>query len=262
MRGVLHGLRLLTPKRCVVCQCRADTALCLCEPCKQALPTAGAVCRVCGKVLPRVATGLGVCASCRETRGVLSHTMSLYRYSLVVKALISSLKFHDGLAEAHVLGSLLGERLFEWYGSDSHAALVPVPLHPTRLQARGYNQALLLAREAARVSGIPVLAHAIQRTRDTRPQSELDGPARRRNLQAAFALCRGTSLSVLDRLIIVDDVMTTLSTVKAVAGVLRAGGAQTIDAWSIAVADRSRAGWDDSVMAGRSGHQNWYLTDP
>jgi ComF family protein len=104
--------------------------------------------------------------------------------------------------------------------------VIPVPLHPRRLRERGFNQAALLARGIARSWGVHVAARALQRVRDTPSQTGLGRRARRRNLAGAFQ-CRLAS-PLPDRVWLVDDVVTTGSTLEEAARVLRRGGARHI----------------------------------
>jgi ComF family protein len=110
------------------------------------------------------------------------------------------------------------------------AALVPVPLHSRRQRERGFNQSELLARRLARAAGggtsvVPVL----QRVIDTLPQASLGREGRPANVKNAFALARSPGLNPTSRYLIVDDVVTTGSTLESCAHVLRAGGAVTVD---------------------------------
>jgi ComF family protein len=108
-------------------------------------------------------------------------------------------------------------------------AVVPVPLHRARLRQRGYDQALELARPLARALGLPLLDHALTRTRATAPQSQLDAAQRRLNLQRAFEVRGNVMLPA--HVVLVDDVMTTGATLHAAAVALKRAGAQRVDAW-------------------------------
>jgi ComF family protein len=117
----------------------------------------------------------------------------------------------------------------------SGAVLVPVPLHPMRLLSRRYNQSGELARALGALTGLPVDAALVGRRKRTRRQVGLSADARQRNVAGAFAPHPGA----LERLrgrraIIVDDVITTGATVKAVTRALRQGGATAIDVISFA----------------------------
>lgn len=108
-------------------------------------------------------------------------------------------------------------------------ALVPIPLHRSRLRQRGYDQALELARPLARRLGLRLCAGGLHRDRDTPPQSRLDAVQRRRNLREAFAWTAATPPPA--HAILIDDVMTTGATLQAAALALRRAGALRVDAW-------------------------------
>jgi ComF family protein len=105
--------------------------------------------------------------------------------------------------------------------------VVPVPLHPSRLALRGYNQAALLAAPVARALGAPIAAFALARTRDTSQQAKLDRGARLQNLTGAFAVRRPSDV-VGKRVLLVDDVRTTGATLGACQDALVAAGAAEV----------------------------------
>jgi len=129
-----------------------------------------------------------------------------------------------------VLGTLLGRRLAT--GHALHVeALLPVPLHRAREADRGFNQAIEIAQAAGRELSLPVVCDASRRRHATIEQAGLDADARRHNLRGAFELVRPLGHR---RIAIVDDVMTTGSTVEELARVLKAGGAQWVEVWAVA----------------------------
>ena len=143
----------------------------------------------------------------------------------VVDRLLPRYKFHRDLASGRLLAQLMA-RAFA--GCERPQALVPVPLHPARLRQRGYDQALELARPVATLLGLPLRAGLLQRVRATPAQSQLDAPARRRNLRGAF---QAASQSLPAHVALVDDVMTTGATLHAAATALRKAGVARVDAW-------------------------------
>ena len=114
-----------------------------------------------------------------------------------------------------------------------------MPLAPARLAGRGFNQALELARPIAQHRRIPLDAHAVRRVRDTPPQAQLPWKERARNIQGVFA-CSAVTGSVNPhplaglRIAVVDDVMTTGSTLNELARVLKAAGAVHVTNWVVA----------------------------
>ena len=112
-------------------------------------------------------------------------------------------------------------------------ALVPVPLHKTRLRKRGYNQSEEYAKALSTLTGVPVEADLVKRIKNTRPMKELDMEGRRNNLKNAFIM--GKNDVSLNSVAIVDDIYTTGSTVDAVAALLRRHGVRFVYVITIAV---------------------------
>jgi ComF family protein len=157
-----------------------------------------------------------------------------------VDRLLPRLKFHDDLAAGRLLAELMAEALAApcerpLDGSATRPdALIPLPLHSRRLRARGYDQALELARPLSRTLEIPLRADVLHRVRDTAPQSRLDAVARRKNLRGAFAANVGAiahASTPLRHVALIDDVMTTGATLHAAADALRRAGIARVDAW-------------------------------
>lgn len=116
-------------------------------------------------------------------------------------------------------------------------AVVPVPLHPRRLRWRGFNQSQELARAAARRIGAELLHRALERTRETIPQTELSGSERKENIKDAFYAESGQIAG--KRLLLVDDVLTTGATLEECARTLKRAGAASVD---VLVLARARGG--------------------
>jgi ComF family protein len=143
---------------------------------------------------------------------------------------MAEVKFHGRLNHARLLGQMLAQAVQEHLPSAAQV-LIPVPLHPARLASRGFNQSLEMARVVARVLGLPVDSRCCRRVLHTPPQTGLDEPARRRNIRGAFAA--QTPLP-WRRVAILDDVVTTGSTVSELALVLRRAGAESVEVWAVA----------------------------
>jgi ComF family protein len=143
---------------------------------------------------------------------------------------IYALKYRGLRAAAPQLGRLLAQHLA---GRPIPGdVLVPVPLHPNRLRRRGYNQAALLAREVARLTGLPVREELLVRQRDTPPQVQTATREQRRsNVLDSFAVTGDVRRLAV---VLLDDVTTTGSTFSAAAGALKAAGAASV--WGLALA--------------------------
>lgn len=161
-----------------------------------------------------------------------------------VDEMIRDLKYRGVIANARVLGELLaGGASYQAvrFGESLPRLLVPVPLHSARLRERGFNQALAIARFAGRRLEIPCARDAVRRVRDTPTQTALEPADRRRNLQGAFAVRAWSRARLLaaDHVAVVDDVMTTGSTLGELRATLLAAGVARVDVWAVARAGAS-----------------------
>ena len=208
------------------------------------LPTTGGVCATCGERLfsPYAvagAQGEPRCGLCRRAEPVFARAASYGSYESGLRELIHLLKYGGVRPAANVLGCMLAEAiatLAPEFSADS-VALVPVPLHRTKLRERGFNQAELIARAAMKVGPardrLRLCAGVLERKRETASQIGLTTHQRRENLRGAFGVAQ-RELVAGREVLIVDDVYTTGATVSECAGVLRRAGATTV--WVATVA--------------------------
>lgn len=219
--------RILLAPRCLACGEPGQGGLDLCETCRAQLPWNQYACRQCGIGLP--VSGQARCGACLLDPPPFTHAFCPLHYRFPIDRLLPRFKFHGDLAAGELLATLM-----QWPmdPGDLPQALAPVPLHRSRLRTRGYDQALELARALSRGLRVPLLANALVRRRATHPQTELGAVERQRNMRDAFALRPDARLP--PHIALVDDVMTTGATLAECARVLLAGGAQRVDAWTIA----------------------------
>jgi ComF family protein len=216
----------LWPDRCLLCRARAGTHAALCDACHAGLPWLRAACPRCALPLP---AGGVVCGQCQRKPPPFRHARAALHYQAPIDRLVLDLKYHRQLDHARVLGELLAARLEA--GADRPQAIVPVPLHRTRLRERGYNQSLEIARIVARRLKLPIAAGAATRKRATLAQAALPLAQRARNLRNAFAThgdLKGLHIAI------VDDVMTSGHTAAALAKALRRAGVKQISVWVVA----------------------------
>ncbi|MHC1701971.1 MAG: ComF family protein [Humidesulfovibrio sp.] len=207
----------------------------LCPDCRLALaPREGAACPGCGQVSdmpPELPQALPVlCPACQESPRPWGRLLCWGAYEGRLRELILAYKFEARLD----LGRQLQECLLAAFerGAGTFPELcacelvVPVPLHPRRLSWRGFNQSRELARLLARRRGLPIRQEALVRVRRTVPQMELDRARRAENIRGAFA----ASPEVLAgrTALLVDDIMTTGSTLEECARMMRAAGAAQV----------------------------------
>lgn len=214
------GLALL-PARCLVCSEVGHLGQDLCEACRGALPFNRLACGRCALPLPAA----GTCGACLRAPPPFAASRAALVYRFPVDRLLPRFKFHGDLAAGRLLSQLMAEAFAD---ASRPKALVPVPLHPSRLRQRGYDQALELSRPLARALALPLRADALRRVRATSAQSELDAATRRHNVRSAFAASAG---QLPDHVALVDDVMTTGATLAECARALHRAGVARVDAW-------------------------------
>jgi ComF family protein len=230
----LDALQLaLFPPRCLLCGGPGDGRRDLCDDCAAALPRAGAACPCCALPLADGTPPLA-CGRCQHRPPPFAATRTVFRYAPPLDRLVQGLKFGRRLDHARLLGGLLADHLAGQDGPRPEM-LLPVPLHPRRLRQRGFDQALELARPLARRLDLPLVAAGCRRLRDTAAQSGLPAAERRRNVRGAFAVDTPVGGR---RVALIDDVVTTGSTVTALARAVVAAGAERVEVWCVARAAR------------------------
>jgi len=208
-----------------------------------ALPTGGSVvCDGCRADLPwtdSASFGIGGTGTPTRIDGdrcldpvPVTRVFSPLHYRFPVDAMIKTLKFRHQMWIAPVLADLLLPTVIRV--GDAADGVVPVPLHRWRHARRGFNQAEEIARVLARRSGLP-LARALTRVRATRPQSDLDGDARRRNVAGSF---RARKRLRIRHPLLIDDVITTGETCRAAATALLDAGAEQVTILAVARASQ------------------------
>jgi ComF family protein len=196
----------------------------LCAACDADLPRLG------GPLCPRCALASPdgmLCGRCLAESPAYDLTHAALAYLFPADVLVQSLKFRGELALAPLLGELLGALARERHAAQDVAVdvVLPVPLAANRLAARGYNQAMEIARPVARALGAPLDPRLAERVRDTRSQTDLPWDARAGNVRGAFrcaASLEGATLAVI------DDVMTTGATLAELARTLKRAGAARV----------------------------------
>lgn len=217
MRGLRNGATL----RCLLCDDR--TSRVLCEPCRAELPwLVGASCSLCAHPLPAP----GTCGRCIAEMPLYDRVLAACRYAYPLDGMIQSCKYGGRLSMIRALASLLPES-----PPQLPDLIVAMPLSPQRLRERGFNQALELARDAARRMRVPVDADVCVKIRDTPPQTMLPWKERRRNVRGAFVV--RTRLDGL-HIAVVDDVLTTGATLDELARNLKKSGATSVTGWIVA----------------------------
>jgi ComF family protein len=209
------------PQRCLLCLAPEGP---LCAPCLADLPwLPKAHCPVCALPTP----GGETCGHCLKETPAFTRTQALFGYGFPVDRLIQQLKYREHLALAPLLGALLAQHL----RNELPDIWLPMPLHAKRLKERGFNQAVEIARELAAITGVPMQTGWAIRERDTPPQAGLKREARKKNLRGAFKCHHKIARLHVG---IIDDVMTTGSTLDALAETLKQAGAKEVSCFVVA----------------------------
>jgi len=218
-----HSLDFLLPAHCILCGLYSDSGS-LCPLCLEELPRSTHSCRQCA--LPGMRSDVMLCGACLRQPPAWNEALAALVYEYPVDQLVQHFKFRRSLA----CGQLLADEMIRFVDQSGTALpdiLIPVPLHFTRRFWRGFNQAEFLARQLGSRFKIPVLVNQLRRTRRTSAQSGLDRKARKKNIRGAFC-CRHLANA---RVALVDDVLTTGTTLTECARAVKAAGASNVAVW-------------------------------
>jgi len=228
-------LDLLLPPRCHICKKPVKTAetLHICSDCQTTLPfITSPACSVCG--IPMAGAGEDhPCSRCMITPPPYRAARAALRYEGNCRDLIHAFKYQYKSHLRRPLGLLMARHLRPFAETIRPDLLVPVPLHVSRLRQRGFNQSVLLGEILSREWQIPLLRQGLLRIRATVPQVELNRDQRLENLRGAFTVKESPAIANR-RIMLVDDVFTTGSTLRECASILISGGCREVSAVTIA----------------------------
>lgn len=235
---------IIFPPSCLGCRnpLPASRLPLFCVPCREQLKWLKApLCPGCGRPWP---AGSGVdhwCGPCRQKPPFYNRARAAVIYQDPVAAAIQTCKYQADLAALASLASLarcspaldLGAAQSIAIRAAEYDYILPVPLHLERLRQRGFNQALLLARAFFPGQKKKIRFDLLARQRMTRPQAGMSGHQRRLNLKGAFEVLKPEKIRRRS-LLLVDDVLTTGTTVNECARILRLAGAAGVDVFTLA----------------------------
>ena len=207
---------LFFPNSCVVCGGGVPDDIPLCPACRMEFDDCSHACQVPARSL-----------------SAIDKVVVLFPYDTKIRTAIHALKYHGMRTLCPYFGTLLGRKAMTAHGSVDKATVLPVPLHPARLRERGYNQSALIAQGFAQTTGASCEDNILRRTVKTTTQTALGEDERRMNVQNAFTCNDNTSING-GHYVLIDDVLTTGSTLVACAELLKNRGADEVTAAVIA----------------------------
>ena len=233
----------LFPSRCLFCQKTVNTPVTnisavnknieVCSACYEALPHNISSCIRCALPLAEDIKDRELCGRCIQKMPAFDYAYSLFRYEGDIISLVHQLKFSEKISHARSIGEMLLAKiecdLLSEQGRPD--CLLPVSLHPSRLRQRGFNQSIEIARVIEKKLGIPIDFDTVLRHRSTVSQTGLDVQQRWKNVRGAFSLMEEVGYQ---HVLIIDDVVTTGSTVNELARVLKKAKVERVGVLSIA----------------------------
>lgn len=223
-----YFLNAIYPLKCEVCrqQLPLTAGVRICESCRgKILPIGDNFCRKCGKSLQIVTD---YCVDCLGNDTLYYESIKAAgMYYGVLRETIHSFKYQRRSCLGTDLGDFMLSSFQQHFSLNSLDKLVPVPLHKKQYRHRQYNQSEILARNLSKAIGIPVAADTLARIRETRPQFTLNKQERAENIRNSFQVKNGAWLPGA-KVLVIDDICTTGSTINECARVLKQSGAEEV----------------------------------
>lgn len=220
-----HVLSIIYPHRCPVCDRIPEYGRRICPECEKELVfIEEPVCKSCGKPLEMEQEEY--CYDCNRHAHKYDSGKALLIYQGKVRDSLWRFKYRNRREYAYYYAKKTAEQYGRWILQRGVEAVVPVPLHKQRRKERGYNQAELYARHLGKLLGIPVETRLLFRIKKTVPQKQLDDAQRKNNLKKAFKCA--PNIVQFKKILIVDDIYTTGSTIDAAAEAVKCAGVQQV----------------------------------
>lgn len=217
---------MIFPPRCPFCEDIVAKLGMACRECREKLPyIKEPSCKRCGKPIWDEETEY--CEYCRGRSFYYQCGKSVWTYNHLMAESIARFKYHSKQEYAVFYGREIAAVYGDWVREKCIEALIPVPIHRRRKLLRGYNQADLVAQTIAEELELPLLSKALTRVRETKAQKELTQAERRRNMEAAFA-CDPREPVHYKRVVLIDDIYTTGSTIEACSRELLKNGIEEV----------------------------------
>lgn len=213
----------LFKQNCTLCDAPTNSEFSICSACVQDLLLAPhPSCPQCG-----LSTQGDICGKCLKQQPHFDATHALFTYGYPVDALLQHYKYNNALYLSQTFAQLLSEKMKD----KDIDVIIAMPLHPTRIKERGFNQSLELAKIIAKQHDIALDSASCNRIKNTPPQASLPFKSRLKNMQGAFAC---TQLFAGKHIALIDDVMTTGSSLNELAKTIKKAGARKVSCYVLA----------------------------
>jgi ComF family protein len=237
LKEILTGIAdVIFPPRCTTCGVVLEEHghLPFCPPCAAGIGfIRPPLCLRCGIPFPAAEGEDRLCGECLVARRPYAFARAVGRYEKTLLTAIHLFKYQGKTGIGDVLGKMMADFAGAQWDMKVFSVIIPVPLHRRRLRERGFNQAVILAREISKRFALPLDFMTLRREVFTAPQVGLGREDRSDNVRGAFAVRKPERISG-QRILLVDDVFTTGSTLAECASVLMRAEAETVDVLTLA----------------------------
>ena len=221
-------IELLYPPTCPGCDkilSSAEHEVGFCLKCQKKIRLVGRnACMKCGSTVSSDTTEF--CQDCRKKTHYFDQAKSVYRYSGAMKPAMYKFKYSNRRCYGRIFASQTVKMYGSWIRKIGVEMIIPIPMYLPKQRKRGYNQAEVYARALSSETGIPVLNEIVRRDCDTAPMKQLNARERVKNLRTAFKLSE--NVVQFRKVLLVDDIYTTGTTMDTVAELLKTGGIKEV----------------------------------
>ncbi|MCR4566818.1 MAG: ComF family protein [Pseudobutyrivibrio sp.] len=238
IRSIINScVGILYPKRCVSCEkvlLKIEKEAGICRACSKKIKIVGPIsCMKCGS--PIVDEAEEFCINCKKTSHYFDQNKAVFRYESPIKESMYRFKYSNRRCYAKTYARHAYKIYGSWIRENSIEAIIPVPMYTPKEKRRGYNQAAVFAKELGKLASLQVLEDLIQRDKETEAMKALNRLKRKKNLLNAFTLNK--NVVQFRKVLIVDDIYTTGTTLNSVAKVLKHGGAAHVYGLCISIGE-------------------------
>lgn len=231
MKRILTGLAdIVFPPQCLTCESILDPEnnTPLCPDCFSTIHfIQPPLCICCGIPFESTAGDNHLCSDCILSKPLFTIARAVGRYETRLLDAIHSFKYKGKISTGEILGKIMADFAYPAFTMTDYSLIIPVPLHPKRLRERGFNQSVILAKEISKRFHIPLDFLTLKRHMYTEAQINLGRKDREANVSGVFTV--GDSAKIQgQRIILVDDVYTSGSTVRECTLVLMQSGAEAV----------------------------------